>query len=143
MRVLNVMTTVFGVQDAKVLAASVLHDTIEDTNSDFDDLERHFGQRVAQYVALLSKDKRLPEDERERAYVATLAEAPVEVKLCKFGDTYDNLVDAESLSPEARRKTVRRARELMQLLGASLPQAWKRVLPLVQQRIDAVASGIE
>src|SRR5262245_47811485 len=63
---------VFGIDDPQVLAAAVLHDTIEDSTTDFDDLEEHFGREVAMWVSALSKDKRLPEEEREQAYIKGL-----------------------------------------------------------------------
>src|SRR5437660_12911865 len=55
---------VFGVDDPAVLTAAVLHDAVEDTTTDFDDLAEEFGPEVAGWVALLSKDKRLPEPRR-------------------------------------------------------------------------------
>src|SRR3954467_9177362 len=60
----------FGIGDPEFLAAALLHDTIEDTTTDFDDLEERFGARVAGWVAALSKDTRLPDAEREAAYMA-------------------------------------------------------------------------
>src|SRR5580704_12405344 len=66
-RVSMVLRDLFGVTDHGVLTAAVLHDTLEDTTTDFDDL-REFGDEVAGWVALLSKDKRLPEEQRGEAY---------------------------------------------------------------------------
>src|SRR5262252_4662792 len=56
---------VFGITDVAALTAAVLHDTLEDTTTDYDDLREHFGDQVAGWVAALSKDKTLPEPERE------------------------------------------------------------------------------
>src|SRR5438309_10990310 len=67
-RVCLVLRHVFGVDDERALRAAVLHDTIEDTTTDFDDLQERYGAEVAGWVALLSKDKRLPDDQREAAY---------------------------------------------------------------------------
>src|SRR3954447_2724159 len=74
-RVCLIVRHVFGIDDPEVLTAALLHDTIEDTTTDFDDLEERFGAPVAGWVAGLSKDTRLPDDEREAAYMATLAAA--------------------------------------------------------------------
>ena len=49
-RVCLVLRHVFGVEDPDALAAALLHDTIEDTTTDFDDLKEHFGGRVAGWV---------------------------------------------------------------------------------------------
>src|SRR5713226_9468833 len=72
-RVCLIVRQVFGVEDAAVLTAAVLHDTVEDTTTDFDDLEKQFGAEIAGWVAALSKDKRLPDAEREKAYVTQLS----------------------------------------------------------------------
>src|SRR5262245_42497729 len=46
-RVCLVVWHVFGVDDPRVLTAAVLHDTIEDTTTDYDDLREQFGDDVA------------------------------------------------------------------------------------------------
>src|SRR5438128_6484259 len=67
-RVCLVLRHVFGIDDGQALTAAALHDTLEDTDTDFDDLKGEFGDEVAGWVAALSKDKRLPEEQREQAY---------------------------------------------------------------------------
>ena len=96
-RVCFILRDVFGVTDEETLIAAVLHDTIEDTTTDFDDLEKKFGNKVASWVSLLSKDKRKQENERERDYFRTLENAPNEVKLIKLADILDNLLDARGV----------------------------------------------
>ena len=118
-----------GVVDPETLAAAALHDTIEDTTADFDDLVERFGATVASYVALLTKDKRMPEEEREDGYFAALTKAPLPVKLCKLGDTYDNLIDAVHLRPEQAAKAAGKAERLLDLFRGQIPE---RFAPLVQ-----------
>src|SRR5437016_5034693 len=98
-RVCLIVRQVFEIDDASVLTAAVLHDTLEDTTTDFDDLEEEFDERVAGWVADLSKDKRLPEAEREKEYEARLAKSPWQVKVCKLADTFDNLMDSTHMPP--------------------------------------------
>src|SRR5438067_177442 len=64
-RVCMVLRHVFNVADPRILTAAVLHDTIEDTTTDFDDIAEEFDAEIAQWVAALSKDKRLEEGPRE------------------------------------------------------------------------------
>src|SRR5262249_21541314 len=97
-RVCLIVRHVFGIDDPDALTAALLHDTVEDTTTDSDDLIKHFGTRVTGWVAALTKDKRLPEDEREAAYMATLAAADPEVKIAKLADIFDNLTDCRHLS---------------------------------------------
>jgi len=67
-RVCLVVRQVFGFDDPHMLTAALLHDTIEDTTTDCDDIIERFGPVVAKWVAALSKDSRMPHDEREAQY---------------------------------------------------------------------------
>src|SRR5689334_23515001 len=60
-RVALVVRHVFDVADETALTAALLHDLIEDTKTDYDDLFEEFGRDVADAVAALSKDSRLPQ----------------------------------------------------------------------------------
>jgi guanosine-3',5'-bis(diphosphate) 3'-pyrophosphohydrolase len=131
-RVAFIARHVFGIDDERVLIAAVLHDTIEDTTTDFDEIEEHFGSEIAGWVALLSKDKRLPDLEREVAYQEGLAKAPWQVKICKLADIFDNLIDSAHLNPEQRMKTNKRALSYLKALRTEdLPDmvqsAWSKV----------------
>jgi len=136
-RVCLVVRQVFGVSDPRVLTAAVLHDTIEDTTTDYDDLREEFGDEVASWVAALSKDMRLPEEEREKDYMASLARSPWQVQVCKLADIFDNLVDCRHLPPE-RQTTVRaRAHSYLRALQTDLkPEArpyWDMVADLLKR----------
>jgi guanosine-3',5'-bis(diphosphate) 3'-pyrophosphohydrolase len=48
-----------GVKDEDILYAGWLHDMLEDTNTNFDDIHEKFGLRVAEIVSQATKDKRL------------------------------------------------------------------------------------
>jgi guanosine-3',5'-bis(diphosphate) 3'-pyrophosphohydrolase len=112
--VMAIVRDEFGVRDEAVLAAALLHDTIEDTTTDYDELAALFGSRVAAVVAALSKDKRLPEARRERDYFDGLARAPLAAKLCKIADTLHNLRDTDSAH---RPKALSKARRLIRIFG--------------------------
>ncbi len=137
-RVMVLVAGQFGVTDTDVLAAAVLHDVIEDTTADRDDLIERFGKRVAGYVAALSKDKRLPEDQREHEYLEALAAAPIEVKLCKLGDTLDNLSDVLGLGAAARRKALDKARQLLDRFTPGFPDSWRHALECVREKVREV-----
>ena len=55
-----------GVDDPEILAAALLHDTLEDTKTGPEELEAEFGKKVCEYVLDVSDDKTLPKDERKR-----------------------------------------------------------------------------
>jgi guanosine-3',5'-bis(diphosphate) 3'-pyrophosphohydrolase len=115
-RVCLTLRHVFGVDDEPTLTAAVLHDTIEDTTTDFDDIEKGFGAEIAEWVRTLSKEKRDREPEREKKYIAGLAQAPWQVKVCKLADVHDNLLDSEHFHPQQRAKTFRNSRKYLNVL---------------------------
>lgn len=92
-RVAMTLAQVFGCSDEATLAAALLHDTIEDTDSDYDDIESGFGPDVAALVQAMTKNKALPEARREREYDGRLARADWRARLIKLADCYDNLSD--------------------------------------------------
>lgn len=103
--VMAIVLSEFGVQDVPTLAAALLHDTIEDTATDYDEIEEEFGRRVADMVAALTKDKRLPEKRREADYFRQLARAPLGARICKVADTLHNLRDSDAAHrPKALKK---------------------------------------
>ncbi len=112
-RVAMTVALKFGCTNDRVLAAALLHDVIEDTDTDYDDLLKRFGPEVADLVAAMTKDMRLVESQREPAYDAQLADGPWEARLIKLADVYDNLTDAET--DDARCKLVDRANRALRL----------------------------
>lgn len=98
-RVAMTVAAVFGCTDETVLTAALLHDVLEDTTTDYDDLLKHFGGEVAEIVSCLSKDKRLIEPKREASYDRQLASGPWQARLIKLADVYDNLADSAGISP--------------------------------------------
>lgn len=134
-RVCLVVRHVFGFDDPKMLAAALLHDTIEDTATDCDDIVEEFGPDVARWVAALTKDMRLPNDEREAAYVKVLSTAEWQVKACKLADIYDNLGDSRHLTPEGRKKTGTRSRSYLDAIANDMPEEIREAYRLTEQRL--------
>jgi guanosine-3',5'-bis(diphosphate) 3'-pyrophosphohydrolase len=80
-----------GVTDAEVIAAGLLHDTIEDTPTVHDDLCEAFGERVAGLVAELTDDKRLPKKDRKERQVKHAPHLSHDAKQIKLADKLCNL----------------------------------------------------
>jgi len=80
-----------GIKDSDVIVAALLHDVVEDTDTSFEEIEKEFGKRVATIVSYLTGEgKGL---EKKRKIVNKLKNAPLEVKIIKMCDAYDNLLD--------------------------------------------------
>jgi guanosine-3',5'-bis(diphosphate) 3'-pyrophosphohydrolase len=140
-RVALVASLVFGVTDKRILTAAILHDTIEDTTTDGDDIIERFGPDVHRWVVALTKDKRLPEAARESAYVAALAAGSWEVHMCKLADIYDNLLDAKQVPPEKRQKTLERSRFYLDALEPHITAEAKVAFETVRQLLKSKTNG--
>lgn len=125
----------FGCEDPIAIAAALLHDTIEDTTTDYDDLLEAFGVEVADIVAALTKNMTLREDIREEEYDARLAKADWRARLIKLADTYDNYCDSTERprddTPTKHFARCLRAVELARPDGSAHPEI-ARAIALVQ-----------
>jgi guanosine-3',5'-bis(diphosphate) 3'-pyrophosphohydrolase len=87
-----------NISDEEVLAAAILHDTIEDTNITYSDLQVQFGTRIADIVQDCSDDKDLPKEERKLMQIKHASTISPQAKLVKLADKIANLSDI-SLNP--------------------------------------------
>jgi (p)ppGpp synthase/HD superfamily hydrolase len=97
--------------DVDVIVAAVLHDTVEDTETSFDDIATHFGQRVADLVAEVTDDKTLPKAMRKQLQIEHAAHASPGAKVIKLADKTSNL-RAMAVSPPKGWPAERRAEYL-------------------------------
>jgi len=89
------------VTNKDIICAAWLHDTIEDTDTDFDSIKNRFGKNVADIVVSVTKDNRLPRKQREIKYAKDLKTSSVKAKIVKIADILANVNDA----PNAGRNT--------------------------------------
>ena len=82
--------------DQELLAAAALHDTMEDTDTTYEQLAQEFGKRVADLVAHES-DMKLEGSAsatwhlRKQIAIEHLAKAPLDVKIVAMGDKLSNM----------------------------------------------------
>ncbi|NJM49703.1 MAG: bifunctional (p)ppGpp synthetase/guanosine-3',5'-bis(diphosphate) 3'-pyrophosphohydrolase [Sphingomonadales bacterium] len=88
-----------GVDDAEILAAAILHDTVEDTEATLDELTKLFGKRVASIVGEVTDDMTLPKAERKAKQISSAAGKRREAKLVKLADKISNLRDIARTPP--------------------------------------------
>jgi guanosine-3',5'-bis(diphosphate) 3'-pyrophosphohydrolase len=67
--VAKILTEEANIHDVDIIQAALLHDTVEDTDTSFDEIETEFGGNVCQLVRELTDDKSLPKAERKRLQV--------------------------------------------------------------------------
>ena len=88
-----------GVTDVSALAAAVLHDTVEDTDTTLEQLTERFGPRIAGIVAEVTDDKTLAKALIKQTQLANSLTMSDEAKMIKLADKGDNLSDIESNPP--------------------------------------------
>ena len=88
-----------GITHTATLVAAVLHDTIEDTATTYEELCAHFGKRVADVVAEVTDDKRLPKARRKALQIEHAPHMTRGAALVKLADKTCNLRDVASHPP--------------------------------------------
>lgn len=95
MEVVEIVATM--TTDQELLAAAVLHDTVEDTKVTVEDLRVEFGDRIANLVEQESEERPegMSEEEswhdRKQATIDRLAKAPLDAKIVALGDKLSNI----------------------------------------------------
>lgn len=98
--VATVLAAEGDVSDEATLLAAVLHDTVEDTQTTFVELEERFGSEVAGLVRELTDDKSLEKGERKRLQIERARESSIRAKQVKIADKICNVRDI-TVSPPA------------------------------------------
>lgn len=95
------ISSVGGVDDPAILAAAILHDTVEDTETTIDEIIAVFGENVGALVAAVTDDKQVEKAERKRLQLQVV-NAPGKTggaKLIKLADKISNVREIGSDPP--------------------------------------------
>lgn len=118
----------YGVTDPVTLQAAVLHDTLEDTETTPEELEREFGPAVRDVVVEVTDDKSLPKEVRKARQVETAGGLSDRARLIRIADKVSNVHDVTHAPPDW---TLERRLEYL---------AWTRQ---VVERCRGVNTGLE
>ncbi len=111
-----------GIDNAAVLAAAILHDVIEDSDTTAEQIAERFGASVAEMVVECTDDKDLPRKERRALQVEHAPNISPGAKLIKLADKLCNVRDIRTAdddvwSRKKRRKYIEWANEVVTALG--------------------------
>ncbi len=98
-----------GVTDTKTLIAAVLHDTVEDTDTSFEEITAMFGKKVAEVVREVTDDQTLLKPDRKRLQIEHAPHMSKRAALVKLADKTSNLRDVASNPPRGWPLARRRA----------------------------------
>ena len=88
-----------GVTDETLLTAALLHDTVEDTVTSFEEIEQRFGATVADLVREMTDDKKLDKEVRKQLQIDHARHASLGAKQIKIADKICNIRDLVSAPP--------------------------------------------
>ncbi len=102
-----VLATEAAVTDESTLIAALLHDTVEDTETTLEEVQKRFGTEVAHLVGEMSDDKSLLKEVRKQLQIDHAAAASPKAKRIKIADKICNVRDVAQ-NPPATWSAVRR-----------------------------------
>ena len=88
-----------GGRDARLVAAALLHDTVEDTRATEEDIRASFGDDVADLVMEVTDDKSLPKAARKQAQIDHAPHLSERAKRLKLADKASNLTQIVESPP--------------------------------------------
>ncbi|HJS19451.1 MAG TPA: HD domain-containing protein [Anaerolineales bacterium] len=90
-QVTEILWTIGDVRDTTLLLASILHDTIEDTDATPQEIKEEFGEEVLDLVLEVTDDKNLPKKARKQNQIETAPLKSRNAKMLKLADKISNI----------------------------------------------------
>ncbi|GDX53492.1 phosphohydrolase [Bacteroidota bacterium] len=116
------------------IQVALLHDTLEDTQTEFSELESEFGSDVANAVNALSKNKAVPKADQMNDSIARTKKLQPEVWAIKLADRITNLQPPpQNWSDEKRLKYQEQARIILSELGSGNSFLAKRLAIKIEE----------
>lgn len=99
-QVAELLWNVGEVRDIIVILGALLHDTIEDTQTSPEEIEKLFGKDVLDIVLEVTDDKRLSKTERKRLQIVHAPHKSIRAKQLKISDKICNIHDITNSPPK-------------------------------------------
>ncbi|MBX7055637.1 MAG: HD domain-containing protein [Pyrinomonadaceae bacterium] len=144
--VANLIANVALIDDEDILAAALLHDTVEDCEVSPDEMTEKFGQAVTDYVLEVTDDKSLPKKTRKMLQIEHAPHLSYGAKVIKLADKISNVRDviaspAEGWDKQRRQEYVQWAMSVVEgLRGSSdqLDELFDEVVALANEKLDEI-----
>lgn len=76
-----------------LVAVSLMHDTLEDTNATYEEISQNFGTKIADGVLALTKNPNLPKEKQMEDSLKRILKQPKEIAVVKMADRMFNMKD--------------------------------------------------
>lgn len=124
MSVTQNLLSIGHVRDTDVIIASLLHDTIEDTQATYDDLKKRFGEKVEGLVREVTEDNKLAGQKKRKMQIVHALQTSKEASMIKLADKLYNLEALITEPPEKwTRERIDQYFEWSQVVIDNLPDA--------------------
>lgn len=124
-----------AVTDTALLIAAILHDTVEDTRTSFDEIEEVFGKEVRDLVDEVTDDRSLPKQRRKQLQIESAPHKSDRAKQLKIADKVCNIRDIDSDNPAGW--DLERKREYLRW-GQNVVESCKGINPALDKLFDQV-----
>jgi guanosine-3',5'-bis(diphosphate) 3'-pyrophosphohydrolase len=98
-RVAHYLTSFAEIEDPEIIAAALLHDTVEDTGATLEELRSTFGDRIAAIVEEVTDDKSLAKETRKQRQIEHAPEVSWAAAQLKIADKLANVSDIAQAPP--------------------------------------------
>lgn len=116
MKVVRILQSV-GVKDENLLVSAFLHDTLEDTNTSYDELKQEFSSTIADLVKELTSSKeeikRMGKTEYLSKHMARMSQGALTIKLA---DRLHNVSDLNTMKPAKATQYAQQTADILKYL---------------------------
>lgn len=135
----NVLCNEGGITDPVILSAALLHDTMEDTETDYEELRGQFGEDIADVVVEVTDTKWLSREARKRLQISKASHSSVRARAVKIADKICNLRDILGSPPagwslQRKQKYFDWAKQVVDGVRGAYPELEQRFDALYRQR---------
>lgn len=123
-----------GLNMDNVAMMALLHDTIEDTNVTYEEIEKLFGKTIAKGVLALTKDYSLPKEKLFETYLNNIKNFGKEAAVVKLADRIDNLSCLNPIWDKKRsQQYVTLSKIISEEIGPMCPELNKKLIESINK----------
>ncbi len=128
-----------------LISAALLHDTLEDTDTNIAELSQNFGGLIALLVLELTSDKEAIKRMGKENYLAMKLKSPKKVSdwglVIKLADRLDNIRDINGLDKKFKKKYIKETKKIIQSLEKErkLSNTHKKLINEIKKEIKKSA----
>jgi (p)ppGpp synthase/HD superfamily hydrolase len=127
------------IKDREILTATILHDTLEDTPTTYNEIKKEFGTAVADLVKeVTSMDKMLQIMGKPNYLADKMIKMSDKALTIKLADRYHNIIDMKSSSKGFIEKTLNQTYFILKRLrnDRNLNKNHKKLISLINKEMD-------